>query len=223
MRKIFAGLLVILMLAVTVSAQAPFVEDDCGLFSPATAENLEAQFDQLYEEYGFTVSVVTVASTGKEAVSDAAKQAYRSNEYSNDGIMLYICPDEGVWYLYTSGLFSQAVSDSLLLELRESVTEQLQAGNYYEAAQTVCQMSTKPVIEALNDSAAQAEQTRSENGKLLIWGLLGGLMAGIAAAFGLGKLAKKPFPKKQEPEPAAEPVPPVFEVEIPDLQNSQIP
>ena len=223
MRKIFACLLAMLMLAVTVSAQAPFVEDDCGLFSPATAENLESQFSQLYKEYGFTVSVVTVPSTGKEAVSDAAKQAYRSNEYSNDGIMLYICPDEGVWYLYTSGIFSQELSDSLLAELREAVTEQLQAGNYYEAAQTVCQMTTKPVIDAVNDSAAQSEQTRRENGKLLILGLLGGLAVGIAAAFGLGKLAKKPIPKVQQPEPATETVPPVFEVEIPDIQTDQTP
>lgn len=223
MRKIFAGLLVMLMLAVTVSAQAPFVEDDCGLFSPSAADNLESQFGQLYEEYGFTVSVVTIPSMGKEAAKEAAGKAYQSNEYSNDGIMLYICPDEGVWYLYTSGLFSQAVPESLLSELGETVTEQLQAGNYYEAAQTVCQMTTKPVIDVINDSAAQAEQTRRENGKLLILGLLGGLAAGIAAAFGLSKLAKKPFTKKQEPEPAAEPVPPVFEVEIPDIQNGQIP
>lgn len=223
MRKIFAGLLVILMLAVTVSAQAPFVEDDCGLFSPATAEKLESQFGQLYEEYGFTVSVVTIPSMGKETAKEAAGKAYQSNEYSNDGIMLYICPDEGVWYLYTSGIFSQAVPDSLLSELGDTVTEQLQAGNYYEAAQTVCRMSTKPVIDVINDSAAQAEQTRRENGKLLILGLLGGLAAGIAAAFGLSKLAQKPFPKKQEPEPAAEPVSPAFEVQIPDIQNGQTP
>lgn len=223
MRKIFAGLLVILMLAVTVSAQAPFVEDDCGLFSPATAEKLESQFGQLYEEYGFTVSVVTIPSVGKETAKEAAGKAYRSNEYSNDGIMLYICPDGGVWYLYTSGLFSQVLPESLLSELGEKVTEQLQAGNYYEAAQTVCQVSTKPVIDALNDSATRAEQTRRENGKLLILGLLGGLVAGISAAFGLSKLVKKPFPQKQEPEPAAEPVPPVFEVEIPDIQNDRNP
>jgi len=223
MRKIFASLLAALMLAVTVSAQAPFVEDTSGLLSPTAVEDLETQFSQLHEAYGFTVSVVTMPSLGGETAAQAAKNAYVTNGYGNDGIMLYICEDEGMWYIYTSGLCSQVLPDSLLTQVGETITKQMQAGNYYDAIQIFHQSTTRPIIDACNDNAAQTADVLSKNGRLLIWGLLGGLVAGIAIAVALGKLAKKPLPKAKEPEPEPETVPPVFEVQIPDLTDDKTP
>lgn len=223
MKKILTCLLAVLLLVVAVSAQAPYVDDASGLLTPAEAENLETQFSQLYAEYGVTVAVVTAPTLGGETAAAAAKNAYESNGYGNDGIMLYICEDEGEWYLYTSGLCSQVIPDSLLTQVGETVTEELQAGSHYEAIQAVYQATTKPVIELRNDNAAKADQTRSKNGMLLILGLVGGLMAGVAAALALRKLSQKPIFQAKQPEPAPEPVPPVFEVQIPDLTDGKTP
>ena len=209
MRKIIACLLALMLLAVTVSAQAPFVEDTSGLLSQAEAENLEAQFSQLYAEYGFTVSVVTMPSLGGEIAAQAAKDAYASNGYGNDGMMLFICPDEGEWYIYTSGLCSQVVQDTMLEEIRQSVTMQLQEGNYYQAIESFCQTAAKPVIAVCNDRLAQAEQSRSQNGKLLVLGLVCGLTVGVAVAMVLRKLSQKPARPQKELEEEAVPVPDV--------------
>lgn len=223
MKKILTCLLAVLLLVIAVSAQAPFVEDASGLLAPAEAENLETQFSQLYAEYGVTVAMVSAPTLGGETAAVAAKNAYEANGYGNDGIMLYICEDEGEWYLYTSGLCSQVISDSLLAQVGERVTAELQAGNPYDAMQAVYQTTAEPVIAVCNDNAAKADQAISKNGKLLVLGLVGGLMVGVAAALALRKLSQKPRPEAKEPEPEPETVPPAFEVQIPDLTDDKTP
>ena len=223
MRKIFACLLALMMLTVAVNAQAPFVEDTSGILSDAEVKNLESQFSQLYKEYGVTAAVVTMPSLGGETTDQAAKNAYQSNGYGNDGMMLFICEEEGQWYIYTRGLCSQVVTETMLAELSQTMTAELQAGNHYRAIEAFYQVTSKPVIDTCNDNAAKAEQAADRNGKLLIVGLLGGLMAGVAVALVLKKLSQKPLPKKEEPKPEPETVPPVFEVEIPEIQDVKEP
>ena len=103
MRKLIALVLAVLMLAVAVSAQAPYVMDTSGLLTKDEAQQLESGITKIHDAYGFTISVVTASTFGEKTVDAFAKQCYQTYEYDNDGILLLVSEDEGQWYIYTSG------------------------------------------------------------------------------------------------------------------------
>ena len=197
MRKIVALALAVLLLAVTVSAQTPFVADNAQLLSNAEAEVLENSFSQYHTEYGFTVAAVTAVSLEEKTAAQYASDYYKASGYDNDGVMLLICENEGQWYLYTSGICSSVIPDATAAQIGASLTEDLEAGNYYDALQSFAQACTEKVCEKLNDDAAAAQVTRSENETYILWGLGGGLLVGILVAALLAVFARPARTGKQ--------------------------
>ena len=178
MKKLFAVLLILLM-AVSASAQKPFVADADGLLTKTEAKELEASFAEYYDTYGFTLAVHTVESLGDKTPAAAAAAAYKKAGYTNDGALFLICEKEGQWYLYTSGLCALVISDEDLAQLGADILDDLQSDNYADAIRTFAETCAEPVCKELSNQEEAASKTQKENGRFVIFGMIGGLVVGF--------------------------------------------
>jgi len=195
MRKIVTVLLAVLMLTLQVSAKSGYVTDHDRLLTSAETETLEDSFLQYHTEYGFTVAVLTVDGLeGKDPVNYASEY-YRSAGYDNDGVMLLLSEQDGLWYVYTSGICAEVITEEMIEKLGTLIKEDLETGNYYNACKTFTKRCTGPVCEHLNSFAVSDETMKRENRVFVFLGLGGGLLMGIAAVLSLAVLMKKPFKK----------------------------
>jgi len=195
MKRIIALLLVLLM-AVSASAMKPFVVDKAGLFSKEDVASLEEEFDKVYEDYGFTVAVVTRNTLEEKTGAAVAAEIYSSSKYSNDGALLLLCPKEAQWYIYTSGLCTQEVPDNELAAIGEAMLADLQEDNYLSAVRTFADRVVPPVRETVETQRANAEDRQTAMSWLVVLGLVAGLAAGILVVALL--TIRKPAGKKQE-------------------------
>lgn len=192
MRKISMILLAVILLSVAVSAQSPFVADNAGLLTQTEAAQLERDFSEVFERYGFVMAAVTANSfDGKEPAAYAA-DCYAAGNYGNNGILLLLSEQEGQWYLYASGVCSAALSDGELEQIGQMLTEDLEAGRFYAALQTFRQQTLEPIRQELEERTAAAQKLQAVREKYILLGMAGGLVVGILVAVYLGKVAKRP-------------------------------
>lgn len=178
MRNILSLLLAVL-LVVTVSAQAPSVVDKEGLLTQTEADTLENSFNQYHEEFAFTVAAATAESFGDLTAAQYARKCYTDYGYDNDGILLLVSQTEGQWYLYTSGICAEVISDSEAELVGSMLAEDLAAGRYYNAFKSFAEKCTVPVCERLNADAVAADARLNANKTYMVLGLGGGLVAGV--------------------------------------------
>lgn len=204
MRRILVLLLALLVLAGSVSAQAPSVVDKEGLLKDSEIQTLETSFNQYHEEFAFTVAAATAESFGELTPELYARKVYMDNGYDPDGTLLLISEAQGCWYLYTSGICAQVISDSEAALIGSMLQEELEAGNYYDAFKLYGEKCTAPVCERINaDAIAAASRHRTEKIYIAL-GLFVGLVAGLAVS-GLLALLVKLTRKKKKPQPVQEP------------------
>ena len=196
MRKILTVLLAVLMLTVHVSAKSSYVTDHDRLLTSAETQTLEDSFRQYHTEYGFTVALLTVDDLEGADPAAYASEYYHGAGYDNDGVMLLISEQDGLWYVYTSGICAEVITDEMIEKLGSIIKEDLETGNYYNACKTFIKKCTNPVCEHINSFAVSDETLRRENRTFVFLGLGGGLLVGIAAVLSLAVLLKKPFKKK---------------------------
>ena len=199
MRKLGSLLLAVLLLAVTVSAQAPSVVDKEELLSQQEAVTLENSFNQYHEAYDFTVAAATAESFGDLTAAQYAKKCYKDNGYDNDGILLLISEAEGQWYIYTSGICAEVISDSEAALVGSLLEEDLAAGNYYNAFKTFAEKCTVPVCQRLNADAITTDAQQNANRTYMVVGLCGGLLVGVLVAVALYFTAKH-FKARKHPD-----------------------
>ena len=195
MRKVIVILLAVLLLAVNVNAATCYVSDQARLLSSAETEALENSFKQYHTEYGFTVAAVTVDTLDGVDPAEYASQYYRKAGYDNDGVMLLISERDGLWYVYTSGVAAEVITDELIAKLGTQMTDELDGGRYYDAYKIFTKKCTTPVCDWFNSDALTNETQVRAHRVYVYLGLGGGLMVGIAAVIGLILLQKK-FPQK---------------------------
>jgi len=196
MRKILTVLLAVLMLTVTVSAKSGYVTDHDRLLTSAETQNLEDSFSQYHTEYGFTVAVLTTDDLEGQTPADYASKHYHAAGYDNDGVMLLLSEPDGLWYVYTSGICAEVITEDMIEKLGSLIKEDLESGNYYNACKTFTKKCTNPVCEHINSFAVSNETLKRENRTFVFLGLGGGLLVGIAAVLSLAVLLKKPFKKQ---------------------------
>lgn len=201
MRKLLACILALLLLAIPVSAQTSFVSDDSGLLTEAQADALNKTLIGYHNDYGISVAVVTTDSLNDMSAEDYAKAHYAESGYGNDCVFLLICENEGQWYIYTSGLCSEVLSESELSQIGASLMDDLQSGNYEAAFQSFAKLCADPVSAQVSANAASANALQHTQKKYVILGMLGGLLVGVAVATVLVYKAKPPKPVRR-PRPA---------------------
>ena len=196
MRKVLAILLAILLFAVQVQADSNYVTDNARLLTSAEAQTLEENFSRYHEEYGFTVALVTVSSLNEQSAASYASDCYRSAGYDNDGMLLLVSERDGLWYLYTSGIGAEVITDALITKLDGQIKSDLESGNYYNACKTFVKKCTNPVCEQLNAYAVSEKTMEREHRTFVLLGLGGGLLVGIAAVLLLETYVRNPRKKR---------------------------
>lgn len=133
MKKVLLLLLVLALVAVPVAAAGGYVTDESGLLTDAQASELEQLFTQNRIDNGFSIAVITTDSFGGSSAKSFANAIYDLGDYGEDGILLLVSLEMGEWYILTSGLCAQRISDAHAEAIGEEVVELIRDERYYEA------------------------------------------------------------------------------------------
>ena len=133
MKRLWILLLVLVMLAVPVSAQGYYVADHSGLLDTFDAQELEQLYSQYSDEYGFTPILVTTDSFEGMDADQYAGWYYDQQAYPYDGILLLVSLEEGQWYILTNGACYQQIDNWEAQQIGDILVEYLRDGEYYEA------------------------------------------------------------------------------------------
>lgn len=133
MKKIFACLLVLLLLAVPVFAENYHIHDDSHLLQEHDVEKLEQVYSDYELTHGFTPSLVTTDSFGGLSAEEFAGQYYDIMSYPEDGILLLVSLEEGQWYILTNGECYRRISDGEANAIGEALVPMIQSRQYYAA------------------------------------------------------------------------------------------
>lgn len=153
MKKVFcllACLFLILALAGTVSAAPDRMDDSAELLTFAQEASIEQQLNEVSQEYGVDVVIVTMDSLGGKSAQAYADDYYDNGGYGEDGVLLLVSMGYRDWSVSTSGKCIRAFGDSELDAIEEDVIPCLSRGDYDEAFSRFAQLcgSTMKAYEA---------------------------------------------------------------------------
>ena len=111
--------------------------------------------------------------------------------------MLLISERDGLWYVYTSGICTEVITDEMIEKLGALIKANLESGEYYDACKTFIKKCTNPVCEQINAYAVSDQTMEREYKTFVVLGLGGGLLIGIAAVMVLVLHLKKPRKKER--------------------------
>lgn len=134
MKKLIAFTLVLLLLlAVPVSAENYHVHDDEGLLQSHDVVKLEEVYSEFSSQNGFDVALATVDSFGGLSAENFAKELYEVYGYSEDAMVYLVSLTEGEWYVLLKGECASRLSDWDASQIGEELVELLRDGQYYAA------------------------------------------------------------------------------------------
>lgn len=133
MKKFLALIMVLLLLAIPVSAQNYLVQDGEDLLTDKDAAMLEELYQEYSDFYGFTPVLVTTDSFGGRSAETFAGEFYDANGYPEDGILLLVSLTEGQWYILTNGECYSRISDWDAEMIGQELVEHIRIGEYYKA------------------------------------------------------------------------------------------
>lgn len=160
MKRMIVLLLVLLLLAVPVSAQWDLLYDGEGLLSTQEAIELESAYADFAASHGITPILVTTGSFDGMSAESFAANWYDSHGYPRDGILLLVSLSEGQWYILTNGACYEKISDWEAQSLGEQIVSGIRKGDYYTA------FSVFPELVSLQMQGADAyhDDTEPQNG-----------------------------------------------------------
>ncbi len=136
MKKLLFVFALLLGLCLSVNAAGTAVVDDAGLLSEAEEMALEARLDSISAAYGVDVVVVTTDSTGGKSPMVYADDYYDYNGYGSDGVLLLISMEDRDWWISTTGMCIDAITDSDIESIGDWMLDDLSDGNYAAAFDT---------------------------------------------------------------------------------------
>lgn len=135
MKKTIIVLFFLFLLTIPVTAAQPKIFDGADLLTTHQIADLEEHAQQLSEDYGVDVVIVTVNSTDGSDAQAYADDFYDDNGYAIDGILLLLVMDNREWVISTCGSVMDTVSsrdcDALFTEAAPYISD----GDYYEGFQ----------------------------------------------------------------------------------------
>lgn len=134
MKKCIAfALVLLLVLAVPVSAEDYYVHDDEGLLESHDVVKLEEVYSDFSAQNGFDVALATVDGFGGLSAESFAKELYEVYGYSQDTMLYLVSLTEGEWYILLKGECASRLSDAEASQIGEELVELLRSGQYYAA------------------------------------------------------------------------------------------
>ena len=184
MKKLFALLLVLLLLAVPALGSSNLVNDKEGLLSDEEVLLLEQCYTTHAEKCGYTPILLTTPSFDGLSAEDYAADYYDANGYPYDGFLYLVSLTEGEWYILTNGACHDHLPDDEALRIGDTLVTYLRDGEYYEAFV----LFTELAQQEMNENKAARPSVKTPNyGKTIaicmaVGLLIGGITVGIMAS-----------------------------------------
>ena len=192
MKKLFALLLVLLLLAVPVMADAALVNDSEGLLSAEEVLLLEQLYTTHAEKCGYTPILLTTPSFDGLSAADYAADYYDANGYPYDGFLYLVSITEGQWYILTNGACYDYLPDDDAQKIGDTLVTYLRDGEYYEAFV----LFTELAQQEMNENKAAGTPVKTKNyGKTVAISMGVGILIGLIAVGIMAAMMKSVRPQ----------------------------
>ena len=195
MKKLLAILLLLCTVCLSASALAelPMVIDDAGLFTEAEIGQMETIITRIRNTYQIDAVVLTtrLSSMSDSALQDYADRYFEDNGYGlgsdASGFLFMIDMGNRYYHISTSGVMIDYLNDRRRDKVQEAVIEEMQDGNYAQAA-IVCLGRMEIILqEGIEEGTFRYDSETGERlsglyNALTLTELLVSLLAGAGAA-----------------------------------------
>ena len=173
---ILLTLVLVFGLALSVSAEAPLVTDLSGLLSDREITSLEAEYQEIKAQYGFTPYLLTVDSFDGMSGESYATYAYDSMGCDYDGILLLVSLEEGYWSIHVKGICDQTLTNDDIDTIGEKAVDYLRDGEYYKAFRTFGRESVKRMEKSAKELEAEKAFLKPNH---ILFGFVAGLVIAL--------------------------------------------
>ena len=185
MKRVIILILVLILLAVPVSANGDLLYDGERLLTAEEAIELESYYADFAQSNGFTPILVTTDSFEGNSPERFAGYWYDSHGYPYDGILLLVSLTEGQWYILTNGTCYDRIPDWEAEIIGAELVEDLRSGEYYEAFAQFPKLAYDAYVTDSSFSyfgGADAPVTHQKQyGKIIAISMAVGLLIGLIA------------------------------------------
>ncbi len=137
MGKKFISIILVLglvfALVVPVSAAATCILDEAELLTDQERGDLEETAQQIQENYGLDLLILTVNSLEEQSARRYAEDYCDSYSYSDNSLLLLISMEERDWYILVNGDACDVFGDQAQERLENALLDDLGSGDYYDA------------------------------------------------------------------------------------------
>ncbi len=130
----------------------PRLVDDVNLLTKEQKNTLEHRLDDISEKNKFDIAINIVDGVGFKSMMEYADDYFDYNGFgmgeTRDGLVLVLSMSDRQWYVSTSGLGIDAITDKGLTVLMKPVLNKLGADEYYEAMKEFIVRTDDFVVEA---------------------------------------------------------------------------
>ena len=189
--SLLAAVLMLIALALPVSAASPRLVDEAGLLTDADRAAIEKQLDAISAQYGLDVVIVAVSSTGSRSPMEYADDYFDYNDYATDGVLLLVSMEESDWWISTAGSGIQAFTDAGIAYIGDKVVSYLSAGEYAQAFTEFADLCDQFLAQAKTGDPFDTHNLPKAPFNLVWNGFLALITGPAAAFFATGSMKKK--------------------------------
>lgn len=132
--SVFLCLILCMGLTLTVTAaEYPPVFDKAGILSDFDAQFLAERAQEVSQDAGIDIVILTVPSLEGKSAEDYADDYYDYNGYSENGVILLLAMAEREYHISTCGTVIDLLNDDVLYRMEEDFLPYLSEGEYDDA------------------------------------------------------------------------------------------
>ena len=142
-KKVFSWMLVLILvlsMALSVSAAEGFVYDEAGLLTASQRSSLERTLANLSNTYDAQIIVATIPSSEGVDVDMLVEYIYDGAEFGygpeRDGVLLLICMDPRAYRILSNGYCGIAIDHRAIDAIGDAIVDDLSSGYYADAFRT---------------------------------------------------------------------------------------
>lgn len=156
-KRIFAVLFILILcfacvLPVGAVSEQPRMVDNAGLLSDGEFADIARKLDEISERQQFDVVITTTNGTDGKYIRDFADDFYDYNYYgfgnNYDGCVLVVDMVGRDWWISTCGYGITALTDAGIDYIGDQITDDLSAGEYYDAFEKFADLCDEFVTQA---------------------------------------------------------------------------
>lgn len=132
--SIFLCLIVCMGLSITAAAaEYPPILDRAGILSDSDAQFLAELAQEVSQEAGIDLVILTVPSLEGKSAEAYADDFYDYNGYSQNGLIFLLAMEEREYHISTCGTVIDVLTDDVLYDMEQDFLPDLSSGDYFDA------------------------------------------------------------------------------------------